>query len=327
MIYEIKLKLLTATGTPFQADTIWGHLAWQIRYLRGEEELTRFLRSYPETPTLISNGFPDGFLPMPILPPLHAEEMEKLITEFFGDTASDRLRGGDVIKKIKKTAFIPEEILLTAGTPVSSYYIYKQLLQIDREKRKTLTKEVLLTAHNTINRWGSSEEGGNLFYTEDTFYPKSAPIRIFVQSDFFTAKELEELFTAIGLSGYGRDASTGKGAFGDVTVSRSEIDFDRKGNAIMSLSNFVPSANLPQKGYYDLMTKYGKLGGIHVLEKETPFKKPLAMMKAGSIFLTGDTQQAYGALIRDIHFTDKEIVQYAYLFPLPVNLKNGGWES
>ena len=42
LIYEIKSPVIT----PFQADTIFGHLCWAIRYIKGEEKLVKFLENF-----------------------------------------------------------------------------------------------------------------------------------------------------------------------------------------------------------------------------------------------------------------------------------------
>ena len=68
LIYEIKSPVIT----PFQADTIFGHLCWAIRYVKEEEKLVKFLENfeYRNPPIILSDGLPKNFLPKPILKPL-----------------------------------------------------------------------------------------------------------------------------------------------------------------------------------------------------------------------------------------------------------------
>ena len=64
--YTIELKLSAPLITPFQSDTIFGHICWAVRFLKwGEEDkLNDFLTQYEtedSPPLLISNGFPKVF--------------------------------------------------------------------------------------------------------------------------------------------------------------------------------------------------------------------------------------------------------------------------
>ncbi|HID74931.1 MAG TPA: hypothetical protein EYP56_02930, partial [Planctomycetaceae bacterium] len=68
--YRIELELRSGLGTPLAADTLWGHIAWGIRYRRGNQALEDWLAAYdgPEPPLVISDPLPHGFFPRPALP-------------------------------------------------------------------------------------------------------------------------------------------------------------------------------------------------------------------------------------------------------------------
>jgi CRISPR-associated protein Csm4 len=70
-IYRAILKQLSPSRTPWQADTLFGHLCWQMLYHEGETALNDFLDLYRQRqpPLLFSNGFPGDYLPRPYLPP------------------------------------------------------------------------------------------------------------------------------------------------------------------------------------------------------------------------------------------------------------------
>lgn len=55
-------------------------------------------------------------------------------------------------------------------------------------------------------------------------------------------------------------------------------------------------------------------GGVH-----NPFKKPLIMLQAGSIFRDGSVREWYGRLVPDVH-TDPDIRHYGLCYPLEVRL-------
>ncbi|RKY85082.1 hypothetical protein DRQ09_07770 [candidate division KSB1 bacterium] len=93
-------------------------------------------------------------------------------------------------------------------------------------------------------------------------------------------------------------------------------------DTFMSLSNFVPSGRDPVEGCYNIITKYGKLGGDYAksaIEDEhqlIPFKKPIIMFSAGSFFeVRNNYPEFFGCLLKDIHKNGK-IVHYGLAFPL-----------
>ena len=94
----------------------------------------------------------------------------------------------------------------------------------------------------------------------------------------------------------------------------------------MTLSSFIPKENDPVEGYYHILLKYGKLGGLYAKGisevNNNPFKKPLIMFSAGSVFYDKEYRKGktYGALLDDVHH-NKEIRHYAHAFPIGINLK------
>jgi CRISPR-associated protein Csm4 len=69
--YRATLRPQAALRSPWQADMLFGHLCWLIRYQEGEAALNTFLEPYRqgEPPLLFSDGFPQDWLPRPVLPP------------------------------------------------------------------------------------------------------------------------------------------------------------------------------------------------------------------------------------------------------------------
>jgi CRISPR-associated protein Csm4 len=70
LTYRATLQPRSATRSPWQADTLFGHLCWLLRYREGEPALAEFLERYRrgQPPLLFSNGFPGDYLPRPLLP-------------------------------------------------------------------------------------------------------------------------------------------------------------------------------------------------------------------------------------------------------------------
>ena len=92
----------------------------------------------------------------------------------------------------------------------------------------------------------------------------------------------------------------------------------REPNAFITLSLYIPWENDPVRGYYNIIHKYGKLGGIYA-KGGNPFKVPLIMFSAGSIFFDEkyNQEKVYGLLLKDVH-SNKAIRHYAYAFPIGI---------
>jgi CRISPR-associated protein Csm4 len=63
--YRLTIRLKSPIGTPWQADTIIGHLAWMERFKEGESGVKAFLSPFlkGEPPFVLSDGFPEDLLP------------------------------------------------------------------------------------------------------------------------------------------------------------------------------------------------------------------------------------------------------------------------
>ena len=66
-IYELKLKPISSWITDLTADTIFGHLCWQIKYEFWDKVLEKFLEDMKEKPIFtISDVLPADRLPRPL---------------------------------------------------------------------------------------------------------------------------------------------------------------------------------------------------------------------------------------------------------------------
>lgn len=288
--YKIKLKIHGSIMTPFHADTLFGHLCWMVAYREGENGLKAFLEPFQkrEPPFLISDGFPLELLPKP------------LSAEFFVLDSEDK-------KNIKKIDFI-----------VSGNF---QSIRDGKECKPESIQNpylVCLLPHNRIDRLtqATSKEGG-VFNLRKTFVSK---INVYLKTvDEQWKQKVIELFDALSRSGYGKKKSTGSGQFSIEEVIG--IDFKKIGNpnGFVSLSNFCPAEDDPTEGLYKTFVKYGKLGEEFTF-CGNPFKRPLVMVKAGSVFRTaGAPKEYYGRMIQEgISPAKPEVVQYAYAFAVPI---------
>jgi len=312
-IYKITIRFLNYIGTPLHSDTIFGHFCWIYRYIYGQKRLKEdILKNYETSPNIIfSCGFPSGYLPRPVLAPVSLKELENLIKE---NLIKDEpfLKRLEILKEIKKIKFLPIKTLENLHKNLSEINIIKVLLK--EEALPTIHQFVM--PHNSICRLSGRVQE---FYHIDYIFYKSEnsyfDIDIYLKTTTIAEEKIREVFKVLGSYGFGKDKNLGAGHFKLLNVE--EVSFPQEGNAVMSLSYFVPDNGL-KDGYYSLLTKFGKLGG-HYAITEIPFKNPLILMEPGSVFKIETIKDYYGVAIKNIHARMK-IKHQTYLFPYFVRL-------
>jgi CRISPR-associated protein Csm4 len=306
--YRVEIIPRSPWGTPLHADTLFGHLCWALAYTQGESALCDFLQAFAgsQPPLVLSSGFSKGCLPRPLFPAIAGPQEEQ-------DT-KDR-------KKLKHMSLLDEQWLLSARDGLNEEKIQHALENVGKKD----PQHEELGYHNTIDRRSNAvrDEGG-FFQSVDYHFSTDTRLNVYVKTDYFSDNTLRELFDVIAKSGFGRDTSAGLGAF---SFTLDAFDFPRlpEANAFIALSNFVPAPHDPTSGWYDLTTKFGKLGGDFAVgptgsgHGHNPFKKPLIMLRSGSVFRDPQVREWYGRLVPDVH-TNPEIRHYGLCYPLEVRL-------
>lgn len=297
--YRLKIKPYSSYLTPWQADTIFGHLCWIMAWREGENALNAFLDEYKKgNPVFVlSDGLPGDFLPVPAH--LSLQEQRERDFEAFKKA-----------KKLKKVLWLQPDVfeLVRRGN-----------LEIETPG-EIKTSRAYTTLHSSINRiTGTTGDEGSLFELPE-YVSEQNEISIYLKIRDEWEDKVFSLFKDLSLTGYGRKKSVGKGAFeiiGELESFDKFNDFDGA-NAFMSLSNFVPAKNDPTDGFYKTLVKYGKLGGEYTFCGK-PFKKPLMMLAAGSSFKAKKgIKPFYGRMVEDIAPAKPEVVQYGYAFAVPL---------
>lgn len=322
--YCVNITLKSTLITPFQADTLFGHICWAIKYLRwngngGCRKLEEFMKCYDNSkpPLLISDGFQKGYLPKPIIKPITQEELKDILEEM-GEM--DIIKNSYMIKTIKKMKFIPKEIFEELSNQITPKVLFKRLLERFEEVIKEKSRKEVVY-HNTVNRVTNTVTFG-LYQQEEIFFDSPFnEFEIYIKTNCFSKQELEKIFEFIAESGYGRDKSTGKGHFCFKIIENGKIKEADSPNAFMTLSSYIPDSKAPTNGYYDILLKYGKLGGDFA--KSDPFKVPLIMFRSGSTFYDEkySKDKSYGSLLKKVHRKNPDIRHYAYAFPVGINIK------
>jgi CRISPR-associated protein Csm4 len=321
--FRVRLELAgpVVGSNPWQADTIFGHLCWALRYADGVAELRRFLDAYQEPgepPILVSNGFPGDLLPRP----LHLEHLPASPPGPHANTA------GEGVGSEAEEAFAYHRDLR------KRQYLTPQEFQDARESRPPApgsrdpenVVSTRVTLKNQINRLtNTTGEGGQLFGFEETFYldrdSKVPQVTIYCAvAESYGATQAQRLFRALEASGYGKRKAVGYGAISHLDWQPFPWFPDVPGaNAAVSLSNFVPARGDPTKGWWKTLVKYGRLGEEFASSLH-PFKRPVIMLQAGTVLLDPSPRPYYGRLVRGVSFLDPGIVQYGYALAVPLRV-------
>jgi len=266
-LHRATLALATSLGTPLAGDTLFGQLCWALREAKGDAELTRRLEGYAHGRpwAVVSDGFPAGHLPKPTLP-LHFEPQ-----------ADPTAR-----KAAKAKRWIP---VLHAGAPLSA------LLgsAVDDATAYRAAPHAGMQPHNTLNRLtGSTGEGAFAPYSmPQTFFAPGQHIDVYLVLDEerFQVDDAKHLLSAIGASGFGRDASIGLGKFAVAQIERTTFITPGNANASWTLGPCVPEPTAfdAARSYWRAVTRFGRHGNAHALAGN-PFKTPVLMATTGAIF-------------------------------------------
>ncbi len=269
--YRFIIKLKSPFGTPWQADTIMGHLVWLVAHQGGRRGSKKFPCSFHrgKPPFVISDGFPAGLLPRPL------GYRQNPGAKDLDSYANEKVR-----RKAEFLTLCDFEAIRSGGKieidPVSFPWIGIQML------------------HAAISReTGTTGEGGNLFATNAWILRHELwkdgevllSIYAYILEDWI--ERMERMVADLSIVGFGKDKSVGLGQF-EFLRSEKWDGFSgfKEANGFISLSTFVPAINDPVEGKWAINIKYGKLG--ENAGDGNPFKKPLLQFKPGAVFYTDE---------------------------------------
>jgi len=297
--YRIRIRLKSPAGTPWQSDTIFGHLCWQVVYGVIDRDIKSFLEPFVEgsPPFVLSDGFPAGLMPRPMLQ--DTLEPAGTLDEYAAN------------KRWRKAAYISVEDFLavcrgekTQGEPYDDPWV------------------LATTPHASISRVTSTTgEGGAFFETESAYLSSPGEVDIYLRCEAGWADKVIELLKAVSKTGYGRDKSVGLGAFEVAAIDKSDGFACFEGaNGFVSISSMVPAASDPFDARYRLRVKKGRLGEEWV--QPNPFKRPLLQMEPGAVFkVHGEIKEFYGRVVKNLAPGKPEVVQNCYALPVPCVVK------
>jgi len=355
--FRVRLSLVSSLGTPFQADTLFGHICWAIRYLEGEGALTEFLDAYTDgkTPVILSDGMPAignrFYLPYPRLP-VHPKDHHQL-AERLGISPENRAQRRlfeSTCKAVEKKPWVEAETLMRRASPISVLTILEDCLSLkicpgtmsERDGAQCSCADwqecpaldtglgnsakchyiypesfAVVTMHNVIDRITMASV--NLYSREDLFPAHDFYFLISIDEQIFSQDRLAACLDYIARTGYGRDKSSGCGAIRELKVEEWSLPHVSDANGFLNLSSaYVPTPGKLPRGFYQVHVKRGKIAEDYVLSY-SPWKRPILMIRAGAVF-EGDPNAPYGSLLKNVHYQLDQVVQYGYAYPLGVKI-------
>lgn len=310
--YLWKIKPLSSYMTPWQSDTIYGHLFWAILYNYGEEELKQVLDEFKKNRPqfIVSDGFIGDKLPL-----IEKDYVSSDIIEFFSQKYKKSLfEIAREVKKIKSIENISLEEFnrLRKNNYSNIDWIEENLFLKRKEDIDIVNFEKI---YNRINRISNTVEENGLFSLEENFVNKEIYIYIKLREGYSPDKFFN-LLKYIEQAGYGKKTSIGKGAIKTISFERFKgfENKEIKGNGFITLSNYIPK----EYDYSSVIKSLPliKRGKVH--NTDVPFKKPFSCFRAGSIFKDGDNK-IKGKILEGLH-KNNDIIQVGIPFTLEVEL-------
>ncbi|MBV5310883.1 CRISPR-associated protein Csm7 [Chromatium okenii] len=283
----LRLRPLTAFGSPLLGDTLFGQVCWAVRHRFGLERLNVLLEGYTAGHpfVVVADAFPEGYLPRPALP----------LSAYRAVAGADR-------KQTKRRHWIP---LAALAAPLPDWLQQSQsdadLIGLAGDATKPRHASPALTVlhpqpHNSISRLtGTTGRGDFAPYTlmQRWHTPEVALCcRVVFDSERIAVSEIRQLFEDIGLSGFGRDASIGLGKF-SVEPLEQIWPTQPQANACLTLAPCAPQGLGfdSARSYYEVFTRFGRHGDLAV-QLGNPFKTPLLLARAGAILTPSEMPRA-----------------------------------
>lgn len=266
--FKATLAPKTAFATPLMGDTLFGQLCWAIRHGWGEVRLTELLDGYTAGhPFLVaSDAFPAGYLPMPALP-----------SRYWSDEADPSQR-----KALKRRIWLAETDL---AQPLAGW---QGLTKAPTEIGAVTDNRA--QPRNSLNRLTLATGKGAGFapYTvRQHWYAPGTQLDIHLRLDETRCNQndLRQALSAVGLTGYGKDANVGLGKFTLETLQAHTPPHQPGANACLTLAPCAPQGLGfdTERSYYRPFTRYGRHGAEAVL-LGNPFKMPLLLAATGAVF-------------------------------------------
>lgn len=320
-IYLWKIKPTSSHMTPWQSDTIYGHMLYAVSMLYGREEYDKIVNEFIElkSPFIVSDGFINERLPL-----FNKTQVNRGDTEFFSQEINkDLIETVKLLKKINKikNISVDEFNKLRTSQYSNKDFILDKLKNSQNENKSKINTSIQSTAlvlHNNINRLTGTTVEDGIFSLKEIFINGDICVFIKLRSDF-SFEKLDNILKFIEENGFGKKVSSGKGAIERVVLEKYNGFQDIENpDAFISLSNYTPKDG----DYTEVicgtpLVKRGKTADVGD-NMSFPFKKPFACFTAGALF-KGNVNNEKGKVLTNIYI-NKNVVQIGIPFILGVKL-------
>jgi len=313
--YRVEMQPRAPFLTEWVADVLWGHMLWAA--IERDQDIDDWVDTEGQPPMVLSDPFPKGCLPAPVVPTPSRGIRE--LAEKYADGCPTKLATNmGLAKKLMGLRWLPAKVVrqvLAAENPQAGMLtliegvLAGQLAFADLDhSRRAQTHP---SRHTAIDRLTGTALEGRLFDLTDVYL--ACKWECWVRTTL-PKSELDELLTHVGEHGYGKRASVGKGHF-DVTrvePGRPLAGLEAQRGWFMALSScYVPNGETClAEAHYKLKIKRGRK---HL---STQFcKQPVAKLAAGSVF-QGDPGEHPGRLLKGVYEPDEHVVEYGFTYPL-----------
>lgn len=293
-VFEFHLRPLSTFATELQGDCLFGQVCWQLAQddsLCGSIE--SLLQGYDKKPFLIVSdpcfSFYEGdkreyllkrpFFPAPfkILDELEFKQ-ERLLYDERKKRKSCRWV---IVSKTNCLNPLDREIAVSVED-VRERYNLDEDWQAEIKYRQS---------HNSIDRYTGTTGTGAQFapFTRSLVsISKDVDITLFIGvADDNLLPGITQALRRIGVTGYGADASTGKGQF-ELVSEPSLIELAKLGDSnpdsLYLLSAAVPVKDSLKSACFEPFTRFGRHGSS-LATSNWPFKQPVLKAAAGAVFV------------------------------------------
>lgn len=312
-LYKITIRPISSYCSPLQSDTLFGAFCWSYLYGYGENALHKLIDHYKcGVPDIIfSNAFPSGRLPVPAGLNESVKESAPL------ETKQERYKRYIADKNRKQASFITLDgfndiINGRAETALKG----NRMDSGTKEEPQSEWRNMVSRESDTVE----NIDGASSLFEVEQYFAEGA-FDIYIYSDF-DEMLLENVLTEMFSYGIGAQRSVGKGGFRlEGRVERfGGFQYPLNPDSFVALSNFVPGRDDPTDGSYKAFVKYPKVSYTESPE-DSPFKKPILFLQAGSIFRTKPVKEIYGSCVENIALKDgtvsDRIIIGAYTIAVP----------
>lgn len=340
--YTVLLSPRGSFASKLHSDTLFGAVCWALADLRvtdvgalltGFGAAPRFAFS-SAFPLLRSDGAEIRFLPMPLIPPLRAEQINRLSEELITTRVNPKQAKVDAVaraKRLVKVALVSEKLFgeIVRGE-TNSEKLWRRLKDksgerpddveligdalitkgerdvISRERRLQRFVQSTDVLRNQIDRVAGATVEGLLFYEQQMFLRREVSgLWCLVRTD--APDWIAAAFRYLADTGIGGRRTSGRGQF-DIEVKPGAVipDAGDAANAFVVLSRYLPAGD-EWAGDKPLSYRLHNVRGKHEAKfpaalgkaKSPPIYKEMArLMSEGSFFPLGTRKEIYGRVAK-----------------------------